>query len=124
MNYEKDLEIIEGFVGKECERTLACNTLKIRFGEKNPYIWIDPPWQLFRNEVKITASIDYPEEEEGFRVWSETLNPLNRTVLTKYDYSVKDGLSLYFSNVYRLNAPTTLDVIDAEDFYSHWYAQG
>ena len=122
MNYKNDLRIIDGFVGLKCERTLACSTLKIRFGEKNPYIWIDPPWVLEQNQEQVTASLDYPDNDDEFREWSKELNPLNETIFEKYEYSVKDGLSLYFAKGFRLRVPTSLDVVDEDDFYHHWYA--
>jgi hypothetical protein len=122
MNYEEDLKIIESFIGRKSARTLACNTLKIRFGDKTPYIWIDPPWRFEKDDSKITASIDYPEDQESFRAWSKVLNPLDEATFENYEYSIKEGLSLYFSKGYSVHAPTTLDVIDEDDFYNHWYA--
>ena len=122
MNYDQELKIIDEFVGRECERTLACSTLKIRFGKKNPYIWIDPPWVLKKNQIKITASIDYSTDEVGFFKWSETLAPLNSTIFEGYKYNLRDGLVLNFSHGITLHVPTTLDTIDEDDFYNHWYA--
>ncbi len=122
MNFQKDLKIIDSFIGRKCERTLACNSLKIRFGEKTPYIWIEPPWSFEKNQTKVTASIEYPEDENEFTKWSAALDPLNETIFESFKYSVEDGLLLNFINGYSLHAPTTLEAIDEDDFYNHWYA--
>jgi hypothetical protein len=122
MDREEDLNIVEGFIGKVCERTLACNSLKIRFGEKSPYIWLDPPWELWDKEELIASSLGYPESDEEFQSYSSTLNPLNKTKLVNFEHTVKNGLVLHFENGLRLHAPTTLEIIDEDDFYHHWYA--
>ncbi|MBB3063720.1 hypothetical protein [Microbulbifer rhizosphaerae] len=122
MNHEENLKIIEGFIGKECERTLACNSLKIRFGEKSPYIWIDPPWDLYSGEELVASSLSYPEADEDFQSYSNTLSPLDKTKLVSFEYTVKNGLVLHFKNGFRLHAPTTIDTVDEDDFYHHWYA--
>jgi len=34
INHDEDIKIINGFVGRDCERTLACNSIKLRFADK------------------------------------------------------------------------------------------
>ena len=122
MNHEEDLKIVGGFIGKECERTLACNSLKIRFGEKSPYIWLDPPWELWDNKGLVISSLDYPDVEEEFENYSRYLNPLNRTKLLDFEHTIKNGLALHFQSGFRIFAPTTIEAVDEDDFYHHWYA--
>lgn len=124
MNHEKDLKIIESFIGKECERTLVCNSLKIRFGEKSPYIWLDPPWELWGAKGLISSSFEYTGSEEDFQNYSETLNPLNKTKLVDFEHTDRSGLVLTFQNGLRLHAPNSLEAVDKDDFYHHWYASG
>ncbi|MFM7148664.1 MAG: hypothetical protein ACKO23_02360 [Gemmataceae bacterium] len=59
------LTALRSLVGKPCERSLATNSLKLRFdgapGEKGrAYIWIDPPWRLSLAGRFITGSADWP----------------------------------------------------------------
>jgi hypothetical protein len=89
------LAALRSLLGKSCERSLATNSLKLRFdgapGEKGrAYIWIDPPWRLSLAGRIITGSADRPvwdgvEEPEVNRplweAWCALFDPLNRTTL-------------------------------------------
>ncbi|HEY6529980.1 MAG TPA: hypothetical protein VIZ65_14925 [Cellvibrionaceae bacterium] len=123
MNSEENLKIIEEFIGKECERTLACNSLKIRFGEKSPYIWIDPPWDLYCGEELLASSSRYPEANDEFQRYSDTLSPLDKNKLVNFEYTSEHGLVLHFLHGFRLYVPTTSEAVDGDDFYHHWYAR-
>lgn len=122
MNHRHDIKRIETFVGKTCERTLACNSLKIRFGEKRPYIWIDPPWALRKGDRQITSSDEYPQSDDEFANWSDTLAPINTAVLSGFERRGNDALLLQFNNGYSLDVPSLQEPIDDEDLYHHWYA--
>jgi hypothetical protein len=89
------LAALRSLLGKSCERSLATNSLKLRFGgvpgEKGrAYIWIDPPWRLSLAGRFITGSADWPvwdgvEKPEVNRplweAWCALFDPLNRTTL-------------------------------------------
>lgn len=80
--------IVTRLVGRECERTLAINTIKLRFGtESDPrgdsYIWVDPPWQLYSDEHLVTSSDEY--NESTFVEWSHLFDPLNSVRFTGYE---------------------------------------
>lgn len=122
MKPEEYLKMIKAFIGKECERTLACNSLKIRFGEKSPYIWIDPPWNFYCGDELITSSSSYPAAQEEFHLYSDKLSPLDKTKLINFSYTSENGLDLHFQYGFRVHAPTTSTAVDEDDFYHHWYA--
>ena len=88
------LTALQSLLGTSCERSLATNSLKLRFdgapGEGRAYIWIDPPWRLSLSGRFITGSADWPvwdgvEEPEVNRplweAWCALFDPLNRTAL-------------------------------------------
>ncbi|WP_144401624.1 hypothetical protein [Isoalcanivorax pacificus] len=121
MDHDKDVKIINGFVGRLCERTLACNSIKLRFAGKKEYIWIDPPWTLHGLSGCVADSSEYPGVTPEFEVWCACLNPLDRVRLTSVEYS-KGCLVLGFSNDYQLIVPPSLGEVAEDDFYHHWYA--
>ncbi len=122
MNHEADIKLIQSLVGRVCERTLACSSLKLRFGDMRPYIWIDPPW-IFRNsQVVVTRSDEYPNDDEDFKLWSRFLDPINRVTFNEFSYSDDGALLFIFENGYVLEVPVSDEVEDEDNFYHHWYA--
>lgn len=121
MDHDEDIIIINGFVGRLCERTLACNSIKLRFAGKKEYIWIDPPWTLHSPSGCVADSSEYPGATPEFEIWCVCLNPLDRVRLTSVEYS-KGRLVLGFSNDYQLIVPPSLGEVAEDDFYHHWYA--
>jgi hypothetical protein len=89
------LTALRSLVGVTCERSLAANSLKLRFGcvesdKGNAYIWIDPPWRLTLAGQLVTGSADWPgwdgvENPDVNRplweAWCALFDPLNRTTL-------------------------------------------
>ena len=114
----KLLTALQSLVGKSCERSLATNSLKLRFdgapGEKGrAYIWIDPPWRLSLAGRFITGSADWPvwdgvEEPEVNRPlwesWCALFDPLNRTTLVRVAVeSPQHDLALEFESGHRID---------------------
>jgi hypothetical protein len=98
------LAALTSLIGVTCERSLATNSLKLRFDcvrsdKGRAYVWIEPPWRLTLDGQLVTGSADWPvwdgvENPEVNRplweAWCALFNPLNRTTLV--DVSV--GLQL------------------------------
>jgi hypothetical protein len=113
-------------VGLECERTLATNSIKLRFVAEDKrlqgaYIWIDPPWELFHDLQLVTTSEEYVASD--FNRWSEMLHPLDRTVLKAWNPSLNDATVFTFESAYRLLVPHLKGEIKEDRWYLHWYAQ-
>lgn len=128
MSHGRDLELIKELIGKPCERTLACNSIKLRFGcDNNPkgesYIWIDAPWELQTETELVTESLDYTEEGNGFQDWSKKLNPLNKVVLIGFSFTEEKELQLEFEGGYYLYVPYCPNEPDDDDWYEHWYVK-
>jgi hypothetical protein len=103
--------IVDSLVGGRCERTLATNTIKLRFNtEQDPrgrqYIWIDPPWALFEGDRGVTTSADY--DEGHFAAWIELLQPMDSTLLEAWHEDDSGGSVFVFSHGYRLVVPHVL----------------
>ena len=117
--------IVNMLVGKACNRTLAVNSLKFRFSTHSDpkgrqYIWIDPPWSLFKGPRKITASIDYTES--GFLEWSGLFSPLDKTKLVSWSTD-EHGTTFRFAEDLRIVVPLDRKKRSKEDWYDHWYAR-
>jgi hypothetical protein len=66
--------IVEGLVGSACEPILATNSIKFIFdADEDPrgraYIWIDPPWGLFRDAAEVTSSAVYNDAPDDYANW-------------------------------------------------------
>src|SRR5262249_727136 len=112
------LAALRSLLGKSCERSLATNSLKLRFdgapGEKGrAYIWIDPPGRLSLADRFITGSGDWPvwdgvEDPEVNRplweAWCSLLAPLDRTTLVGVSVaSPLPDLALEFETGHRID---------------------
>jgi len=132
MSHSNDIEIIENLVGSFCKRTLAGNSIKIRFGceidEKGTsYIWIDPPWEFQTRDKLLTESYDCPSYEdaeynEKFSEWSNIFNPLNKIVFKGFIYTTEKELELEFDGGYYIYVPYS-KVKEGDEWYEHWYAK-
>ena len=122
-------QIVDQLIGRRFERSLAANSLKLRFGtEVGPkgthYIWIDPPWELHGPDRIIARSSDESATAEGdqFHQWSALFDPLNANVLTAWQER-KDGSTVFqFKSGHSLVLPESSKERGSEDWYSHWYA--
>jgi hypothetical protein len=119
-------KIVDKLVGCECERSLATNSIKLRFKTRidprgKQYIWIDPPWQRHGPIGLATSSAEY--DDARFEEWSAYFAPLDRTVLTSWRVTNDRGVVFEFVNGYRSILPPSSGKRRKEDWYSHWYAR-
>jgi hypothetical protein len=117
--------IVTNLVGKGFERTLATNSIKLRFGTAvdprgDHYIWIDPPWVLYGPDGPITHSGEY--NEEGFKEWSQLFTPLNSNTLTAWKVLGDAGVVFYFATGHSLLVPSVGAQRPEDRWYTHWYA--
>jgi hypothetical protein len=127
--------ILRGFVGKTCYRLIACNSIKIRYGERakikgQGYIWIDPPWSFMQHGELITEAYLCPYHEAidyelRFREWCNLFHPLDESVLTSCEFLEDGSLNLFFHDSYQIHVPKDEGSPDDEDlelWYLQWYA--
>jgi len=117
--------IVDQLVGHECERSLATNSIKLRFDtDADPrglrYIWIEPPWTLRRGGVLVTTSDDYTDET--FRAWSRHFDVLNRTTLVAWASS-DDGTIFQFAHDYSIFVPAAYANREYHAWFDRWYAR-
>jgi hypothetical protein len=121
---EENVARLASLAGTPLSSTIVTNSLKLRFNTNidlrgKPYLWIDPPWELYEADSLIAESDEYDKDgdQEGF---FSKCAPLYSTVLesSTYDNGV---LTLNFKGSPRLTLPPCIDLIDSEDWYHHWY---
>ena len=117
-------EIVDSLVGLECEKTLVTSSLKLRFGvavdpKGLQFIWIDPPWQFYKDGELVTESSEYFEDE--MKSWFKLLAPLNRTVFKSWWQDNDSSVFFQFSDGYLIRVPLVINGED-DDWYDHWYA--
>lgn len=118
-------QIVDALVGKTFERSLATNSIKLRFGtEIDPrgtdYIWIDPPWELRSADELVTTSADY--DDVRFKEWSQLFDPLNKDILKSWEAAENGSVIFSTGNGYKIVLPFSGDIREEGYWYSHWYA--
>ena len=120
MEHGSDITLLEKFRGKVCARTVACNSIKIAFGHKSEYIWIEPPWIFAEPGRLITTSDEYPQEDSDFVSWSEMVDIPEGSSFVEYSYNIR-VLVLHFSNAKMLIIPES-KLEEGTEEWDHWYA--
>ena len=119
MSHDEDTALLKRLQGSSCTGIVACNSLKIIFGDKSNFIWIDPPWVLAEPGQLISSSDEYLSEEPEFSSWCKKLDLANESVFLDYRYSL-GVLLLQFSNNKIIMVPDCIDTDDPEE-YENWY---
>jgi hypothetical protein len=118
--------VVDALVGKSFERTLAANSLKLRFGthagpKGTHYIWIDPPWEFHGPDGLIADSDEYTDE--NFREWSQLFSPLDENFFVGWEALECGDVVFEFASGHFVVIPMIGDVRLAESWYAHWYAK-
>jgi hypothetical protein len=124
--------VLSTFKGRRCFATFATNSVKL-FIETNvkgsPYIWIDPPWECFDGDARVTSSASCPRHDEPdyrarFDRWCGSMAFLKDAFFEDFEVSGEEGLALLFRGGHRLIVPIDSEPIDddAPSWYEHWYA--
>jgi hypothetical protein len=117
--------IVDAIVGKAFERSLAVNSIKLRFGTQSDlkgthYIRVDPPWEFHDPDGIVTTSDEYTDE--GFTEWCRLFDPINSGVLESWTETADGVVVFRFKNGYSIFPPNSSDSRDEDEWYSHWYA--
>lgn len=118
--------IVEQLLGQTFERTLAANSLKLRFGTQihpkgTHYIWIDPPWNFLGPDGLIAQS-SHEYTKETFGQWAQKFLPIDHNTLTSWSMDEDGTVRFIFATGHSLVLPSTSDERDPENWYAHWYA--
>ena len=118
--------IVDALVGEMCERSLATNSVKLRFETADEpggrqYIWIDPPWVFLSNGQEVTTSRDY--HDDTFEEWSTLFEPLNQTTFTDWGIDGEGSTVFRFNGGYAIALPAVADERESGGWYLRWYAR-
>lgn len=118
--------VVDALVGRRCARSLATDSIKLRFGvERDPrgthYVWIDPPWALYAGDALVTTSEGY--DPEAFAAWSRLLAPLDDDVLAGWTHSDDGAASFAFASGCRIELPPHAERREPDGWYTRWYAR-
>jgi len=115
---------------KHIQYIAATNSLKIqvrgRTGRGKPYIWIDPSWSLFKNNLRILSSYDYPNHTEGLyllkhNTWCKKLRILQGKQLMSVSLTPFKSTVFKFSSGFELYSYSG-ELEEGEYDFDDWYA--
>jgi hypothetical protein len=120
------------FVGKPVVTARVANSLKIMadaVDHRQSYIWVDPPWELVRDGVRLAGSAGYPghedaDYEERHEAWSSVVKPLLADVFLTGVELLGDGtVQFVLSNHVILAVGAMEPDQDEAAWYDDWYAK-
>jgi hypothetical protein len=102
--------IAQGFVGQAMRVTVAANSLKLspeKPGAAGQYIWIDPPWSMWRGEKELVNGGDAPEPEDpvydqNFRAFCDRVAAIRGVALDDVRFVGDDTTEFLFESELRL----------------------
>lgn len=114
--------------------TFATNSIKLyRAASKGrfvPYLWIDPPWQIFRGNEAFLHSSTYPQvERPGSRIREREWLKHARGFPGGYLLSLRlerfqQRVVFCFADGWRIETPMDNPEPDPDGWYDDWYARG
>ena len=123
-------EIARGWVGLSFHLGIAANSLKLTptTSAAERYVWIDPPWWLWRDQEEVASGADCPatdeaEQKEKFKWFCDLLSPLEGARLEAINF-LEDGTSEFcFESGLRLVVGHTEEPESERLWYDDWYAK-
>ncbi len=125
--YKKNISF---FLNKPLKISAATNSLKIQrnqnSGRDNPYIWIDPSWEVFKNSYSLFSSFSYPNYMsplyiQKHRQWCKTKRQIEGKMLLSVKLNKLNETVFQLSGGYQLRC-YGYDLKLTDDDYDSWYA--
>ena len=110
--------------------TFATNSIKLRFapdsGRAGRYIWIDPPWQLQRNDQPFLDSSSYPDPRSVSgrrreRTWLKSAGRFRPGSFLSLSREKAQLARFRFLNGWSIFVPVSASQRDEEQWYDDWY---
>ena len=132
-DFETYAPIAKYFVRKALRVTFAANSLTIGLKSHGPpgvYIWIDPPWRLYRHRVLISWPDDYPRpgpplmlrREQRWFARSRDFYTSSRRLFS-VGLCSDDTARFVFDAGWELRVPAWDKARDESRWYDDWYAR-
>lgn len=90
MNQKKNIKQLSFFVHKKFQLSIVTNSLKIYFSSshKSNYIWIDPPWYLYKKDKLVTDGSGYPADhnQKDFKIWCSLFSDFRKKIFESYEW--------------------------------------
>jgi hypothetical protein len=110
--------------------TFAANSIKLKFslgaGDKDRYVWIDPPWELWRNHRTFLYSASYPTPQSAVgrreeRAWLRNARWFRPGAFLALSRELGPAARFRFANGWSIIASAAVTVRDPEQWYDDWY---
>jgi len=132
-DYKQYLEHAETFKFKRVRPIFAINSIKIVHASRvrpGHYIWIDPPWTVYKDSKPFRVSSSYPDPHKPVHwhtesMWFKSVRPFYTSDLRflSITYRTHYGTRFRLSNGWQINAFDSFgDDVEEDDWYVDWYA--
>ena len=126
-DYQRHHEQLSALKGRRAFATLATNSIKLHIDENKKdgtYLWIDPPWEFYRDDTLVESSDSYPDDtipDHGARVqnWFSRFDPIYETAIAEIAATPDGGLQIQFFGGGEILVPG--DNSERDLWYDHWY---
>ena len=126
-DYERYHDNLSTLQGRRAFATLATNSIKLHIDENKKdgeFLWIDPPWEFYREGILLESSASYPDEtatdyDQRVQQWFTKFDPIHETAIAELTASPDGSLQIRFFGGGEIFVPS--DESERELWYDHWY---
>ena len=126
-DFNDSKQLLDTLVGESFQYSLATNSIKLHFFSEGcdrgiQYIWIDPPWRIYRRGSLEFSSDTYPTERGAAEDnWFKNCPIPVPAKLLSYRHEEDGSFCFMFSEDYDLILPHFPTERNCDDWYDHWY---
>ena len=126
-DYQRHHAQLSALRGRKAFATLATNSIKLHIDankKEGTYLWIDPPWEFYRENVLVGSSASCPDHtlpdyDARVRQWFDQFGSLYDTAIADATASPDGSLEIRFFGGGELFVPP--DASERDLWYDHWY---
>lgn len=127
-DHQRHQDQLSALQGRRAFATLATNSIKLHIDENKKdgtYLWIDPPWEFYRDGAFVESSETYPDEgvpdsDALVKQWFTRFDSIYETTIADADSSPDGGLQIRFFGGGEILVPPSASERD-DLWYDHWY---